>query len=252
MTYRRSVSLLKAPSICPHGGQSLHLESVFNAPASAAAANGWYMLYNHRGRENPHSSAAVPSTENTDRKHSNHFKLRDLPGLPGATEQSQEEPVTPRRSAGLWSVTGTTAVPADLTRLSERRSWEGGGGWGGTFLQVPSGVCFHVRTCLNLYPSIYSERAPCQMWSIQLFVSNTVPSDVHSPAVCWPEDTTQEQPWYTAPCQVEPPPPRWICPSRVQHSGLTASTWWTTSGREISVHLSLLIPTGRQRCVRVT
>lgn len=59
------------------GWHSPHMKSVFNAPASAAAAasagNGWYMLYNHRGRENPHFSA-VPSTENTDRKHSNHFK----------------------------------------------------------------------------------------------------------------------------------------------------------------------------------
>lgn len=56
---------------------SLHMKPVFNAPASAAAAgNGWYMLYNHRGRENPHFSAE-PSTENTDRKHSNHVKDRD-------------------------------------------------------------------------------------------------------------------------------------------------------------------------------
>lgn len=65
------------------------MKSVFNAPASAAAAaaatagNGWYMLYNHRGRENPHFSA-VPSTENTDRKHSNHFQLQDFSGLPVA------------------------------------------------------------------------------------------------------------------------------------------------------------------------
>ncbi len=64
------------------------MKSVFNAPASAAAAaaaagNGWYMLYNHRGRENPHFSA-VPSAENTDRKHSNHFELQEFSGLPEA------------------------------------------------------------------------------------------------------------------------------------------------------------------------
>ena len=67
------------------------MKSVFNAPASAAAAaaaagNGWYMLYNHRGRENPHFSA-VPSTENTDRKHSNHFKLQDVSGQPEAIQK---------------------------------------------------------------------------------------------------------------------------------------------------------------------
>lgn len=78
------------------------MKSVFNAPASAAVAaagNGWYMLYNHRGRENPHFSA-VPSTENTDRKHSNHFKLRDLSGMPGrltlarATRQTDKQAVS--------------------------------------------------------------------------------------------------------------------------------------------------------------
>lgn len=84
--------LLEAPSICVQGWHSPHMKSVFNAPASASAAaaagNGWYMLYNHRGRENPHFSA-VPSTENTDRKHSNHFKLQDISGQPEAWIQNR-------------------------------------------------------------------------------------------------------------------------------------------------------------------
>lgn len=93
--------LLKAPSICLWGWYSSHMKSVFNAPASAAA-NGWYMLYNHRGREKPHFSA-LPSTENTDRTHSDHFKLQDLTGRPEAIQnrptdsQWSGQAVTPQR-----------------------------------------------------------------------------------------------------------------------------------------------------------
>lgn len=94
---------LKAQSMCLQGWHSLHMKSVLNAPAAAAAAgNGWYMLYNHRGRENPHSSA-VPSRENTDRKHSNHFKLQDLSGLPAAGQNSQPASQPDSQSVSQWA-----------------------------------------------------------------------------------------------------------------------------------------------------
>lgn len=127
-------SFLKAQSICLRGWHSLHMKSAFNAPAAAAAGNGWYMLYNHRGRENPHSSA-VPSRENTDRKHSNHFKLQDLSGLPAAGQNSQNRQTdsqsvsrtsshTSVLCAALWSLTVTMDIPAPHITYRERKGEE--------------------------------------------------------------------------------------------------------------------------------
>lgn len=141
----------EAPSICLQGWHSLHMKSVFNAPASAAAVaaagNGWYMLYNHRGRENPHFSA-VPSTENTDRKHSNHFKLRDLSGLPEARQKKPDrQPVgqSVSRTGSHTSVLCCRALISHrdhqcphttLVKKGRRKA----------FLQVPSSE-FRVRAC---------------------------------------------------------------------------------------------------------
>lgn len=143
---------------------SPHMKPVFNAPASAAAAgNGWYMLYNHRGRENPHFSAE-PSTENTDRKHSNHVKDRD------AAESQTEDGGWRSRRAGdeldqqshlsdlCWSLIRLCNYRVLTLRRRCYRKREK------AFLRVPSGV-IRVGTCKqmqNLNPSIHHETVNTQ------------------------------------------------------------------------------------------